>query len=184
VDALPGRPLAARIRRVFPTVDPTSRQGVVEVELPRAAPALVPGLLARLTFTVAEARDALAVPLDAVRRDVRDQPYVYVVQDVVVREPAGGAKGEGEGKGDAKGDGEQKAGAPPGDTAAVRRAQIVLQRPVQLGLRGGDNWVQILRGVQRGDRVVVSGDQELSDSARVRVLPPRGPAPAPGTGGG
>jgi multidrug resistance efflux pump len=27
VDALPGAPLAARIRRVYPTVDPTSRQG-------------------------------------------------------------------------------------------------------------------------------------------------------------
>jgi multidrug resistance efflux pump len=43
VDAVPGRGLAARVRRVYPTVDPTSRQGVVEVELPGGAASSCPG---------------------------------------------------------------------------------------------------------------------------------------------
>jgi membrane fusion protein (multidrug efflux system) len=200
VDALPGAPLAARIRRVYPTVDPTSRQGVIEVSLPRAVPALVPGLLARLTLTVAEARDALAVPLDAVRRDVRDRAYVYVVRAAPPPDSArGGAKGEdGEqdgrqdgrqdgkqdakqggksepkGGGDARGDSARSGGGPPAPRT------MVVRRSVVLGLRGGDNWVQVTRGLDAGDRVVVSGDQELSDSTRVRVL--GGPARRGATG--
>jgi multidrug efflux pump subunit AcrA (membrane-fusion protein) len=159
VDALPGREFAGRVARIYPTVDAATRQAVVEVALRRAAPELRPGLLARLTLTVARVEARLAVPLDAVRRDVRDQPYVYVVQDVFVREPAdaggkgeGAAKGEGKGgeKGDSKGDG-KKGGAKgaEGDTV-VRRAQIVLRRPVRVGLRGGDNFVQLAEGRAAG----------------------------------
>jgi RND family efflux transporter MFP subunit len=196
VDALPGRAFTGRVSRIYPTVDPASRQGVVEVSLRRVPPVLRPGLLARLTLTVETVRDALAVPLDAVRRDVRDLPYVYVVQDVLVREPAGkGGEGKGgEGKGGDKAGGDEQGGSKraPGGKAegdtVTRRVQIVLRRPVRVGLRGGDNFVQLTDGVRRGERVVVSGDQELSDSSRVRILPEREPraggAPGDVAGGG
>ena len=203
VDAVPGRDIAARVRRVFPTVDPVTRQGVVEVEVPRSDPSLRPGLLARLTFTIAEVPNAIAVPLDAVRRDVRDRPYVYVVQDVLVHDSTGNADGEAHGErrgasegasrsgasrggrsegGDPKGgeseaaggdEGGQRGGdAQNGARGGPRRAQIVLRRPVRIGLRGSDNWVQLLEGVRVGDRVVVSGEQELGDSTEVRVARP------------
>jgi multidrug efflux pump subunit AcrA (membrane-fusion protein) len=190
IDAVPGRDIAARVRRVFPTVDPVTRQGVVEVEVPRSSPSLRPGLLARLTFTIAEVEQAIAVPLDAVRRDVRDRPYVYVVQDVLVHDSAGGRSGGGEEKGDGKGEpggGKAKAdGRRGGDRKAggegPRRAQIVLRRSVRIGLRGSDNWVQLLDGVRVGDRVVVSGEQELGDSTEVRIAPPARAARSGGEG--
>ena len=70
VDALPGREFAGRVARIYPTVDAATRQGIVEVSLRRAAPELRPGLLARLTLTVARAERALAVEEYLVARGV------------------------------------------------------------------------------------------------------------------
>jgi HlyD family secretion protein len=39
--------------------------------------------------------------------------------------------------------------------------------PVQTGLRGG-GWIEIVEGLNAGDRVVVHPDRELSDGQRVR----------------
>ena len=39
--------------------------------------------------------------------------------------------------------------------------------PVRAGLRGG-GWVEVLEGLEAGDRVVVHPDRELADGQRVR----------------
>jgi RND family efflux transporter MFP subunit len=67
VDALPGRPLAGSIRRIFPSADPETRLVPVEVALRDAGTAGVrPGFLARAAFTVGRKSDAVLVPLAAV----------------------------------------------------------------------------------------------------------------------
>jgi membrane fusion protein, multidrug efflux system len=68
VDALgPARELDARIRRIFPAAEATSRLVVVEVELPDAAEHGVrPGYLARAELLVDRRERTLAVPAGAV----------------------------------------------------------------------------------------------------------------------
>ncbi len=87
LDAYPDARLTGRIRRIFPSADPTSRLVPVEVALD-PAPAGVeprPGFLARVEFTLDSRRGALAVPVSAV--GVGDAgPFVYVVDaDTVSR---------------------------------------------------------------------------------------------------
>jgi len=50
----------------------------------------------------------------------------------------------------------------------VLRGQRVVQRPVELGL-GDDDRVEVRRGLEPGERVVVRGLETLTDQTRVRV---------------
>ena len=67
LDALPGRRLAGRIRRIFPSADTLTRLVPVEVELRGAATRDVrPGFLARVTFSLDPRGNVLLVPASAV----------------------------------------------------------------------------------------------------------------------
>lgn len=50
----------------------------------------------------------------------------------------------------------------------VQRGQRVVQRPVELGL-GDDARIEVVRGVEPGEKVVVRGLETLTDQTRVRV---------------
>lgn len=81
LDALPGRPFAGRILRIFPTADPATRLVPVEVGLEPAARSVVkPGFLARVRFALAERRDVMLVPAGAIVGAGGSQ-NVFVVQD-------------------------------------------------------------------------------------------------------
>ncbi len=81
LDALSGRRVDGRIRRIFPSADSVTRLVPVEVELtgPGAAAAR-PGYLARVTLQLAGGRDALLVPAVALVGG-GEEPAVFVVQD-------------------------------------------------------------------------------------------------------
>jgi RND family efflux transporter MFP subunit len=80
LDALPGRTLAGRIRRIFPAADSTTRLVPVEVELTGAAARDVrPGFLARVSFQLAPRTDVLMVPAGAVVQDGSGEA-VFVLQ--------------------------------------------------------------------------------------------------------
>ncbi|MDH4043694.1 MAG: efflux RND transporter periplasmic adaptor subunit [Gemmatimonadota bacterium] len=80
LDAYPDRPIAGRIRRIFPSADPQSRLVPVEVAL-GPAPAGVqvrPGFLARVRLDLDAIADVLAVPAQAVG-SAAEGPFVYAV---------------------------------------------------------------------------------------------------------
>jgi membrane fusion protein (multidrug efflux system) len=80
LDALPGRTLAGRVRRIFPAADSASRLVPVEVALPGASPRQVrPGFLARVTFRLEPRTGVLLVPATAVLENPRGA-VVYVVR--------------------------------------------------------------------------------------------------------
>lgn len=67
LDAFPGRPLRGRIRRIFPTADPTTRLVPVEVALVGDEAGIArPGFLARVTFALGTREGALLVPSSAI----------------------------------------------------------------------------------------------------------------------
>ena len=82
LDALPDNTLEARIRRVFPGAEATSRLVTVEVALPPDAAdrGVRPGFLGRVRMPIDPRPDALAVPAAAIGED-GDTHYVYVVED-------------------------------------------------------------------------------------------------------
>ncbi len=78
VDALVGEALEARVRRVFPAADPTSRLVTVELALPDAhARGVRPGFLARARFAIEARADVLVVPASAV--GLGEEAYVMVI---------------------------------------------------------------------------------------------------------
>lgn len=85
VDALSQRTFAARIARIFPAADRTSRQVTVEVVLEESAPELRPGFLARAELVVERLETAMVVPEQVVLRGSDYPNFVYVVEGETAR---------------------------------------------------------------------------------------------------
>lgn len=81
MDAFPGRTFDGRIRRIFPSADPTTRLVPVEVALRGEALKLArPGFLARATFALGAHEGVLLLPASALVGGQRSQS-VFVVED-------------------------------------------------------------------------------------------------------
>jgi RND family efflux transporter MFP subunit len=80
VDALPGSTVTARVLRIFPAADPTTRQVTVELVLENPPPAMRPGFLARAQLVVERLPDALMVPEHAVLRGSEIPTFLWVVE--------------------------------------------------------------------------------------------------------
>lgn len=87
IDALGTETYAGRIDRIHPTVDPNTRQGVVEIALDPVPPGAHAGQLCRV-YLPGEARPRRTVPLAALRQDAQGE-YVYTVdaEDLARRTP-------------------------------------------------------------------------------------------------
>ncbi len=85
VDALAQRAFGARIGRIFPAADRTSRQVTVEVVLEEAAPEIRPGFLARAELVVERLPAAIIVPETVVLRGSQYPTFVYVVEGETAR---------------------------------------------------------------------------------------------------
>lgn len=81
LDALPGRTLDGRVRRIFPSADTLTRLVPVEVALTGEGARITrPGFLARATFALDTRRDAVLVPQAAVLGGEGSQS-VFMVRD-------------------------------------------------------------------------------------------------------
>jgi membrane fusion protein, multidrug efflux system len=80
LDALPDRPLRGRIRRVFPSADPTTRLVPVEVALEPGSQGR-PGYLARVRLRLDSRNDVPLVPASAVLTGTTGGESAFVVED-------------------------------------------------------------------------------------------------------
>ena len=71
-------PLAGRVWRIYPTLNPLTRQGKVEIRLERIPPQAQAGQYGRVEFTGNE-KQRLLIPFSALRRD-RMGEYVYIIE--------------------------------------------------------------------------------------------------------
>jgi len=78
-DALGEHKNPARVSRIYPTIDPRTRQGVMEVMLEEIPKGARPGQLSRIMIT-SETTARLNIPYDAIRNDSKGQ-YVYRVDE-------------------------------------------------------------------------------------------------------
>lgn len=79
VDAYADEPFPGTVRRLGPTVDPSSRSGEVEIGLANPDYRLKPGMFAKVTLILAEREEVVVIPRDALRRG--SEPSVFVVRD-------------------------------------------------------------------------------------------------------
>lgn len=77
LDALGDRQLKGRILRIYPNIDPISRQGTLEVSLLSPPPEARPGQLCRATLQL-RPQPRLVIPFSALRRDTEGE-YVFLV---------------------------------------------------------------------------------------------------------
>jgi RND family efflux transporter MFP subunit len=77
-DAYPGKPFTGRIARVAQILQETSRQALVEVEIPNDELLLKPGMFVRLAIEFAKHEDATVIPHAALVR-YKDQTGVFLL---------------------------------------------------------------------------------------------------------
>ncbi len=148
LDAFPKEQLQGEISRVSPVADPTARLIPVEVTIPNPQRRIGSGLLARVNF---EARrgNAIVVPEGAL------QPYRDRKAQRESSRPAG-----------AKPD-MSKTGTLFAVVARAPQVKVVA-RSVTLGQRQ-DGQVEVLSGVNPGDRLVIRSSKALKDGDPVRL---------------
>jgi membrane fusion protein (multidrug efflux system) len=87
IDALGTGTFRGRVLRIHPALDPTTRQGLVEVALDPVPPGAAAGQFCRVTLATAN-REQLAIPLAALRRDRAGEHVFRVDPDDAVRRVA------------------------------------------------------------------------------------------------
>ena len=79
IDALGDQTFTGRISRIHPTLDRSTRRGIIEVQLSPVPEGARPGQLCRVTLSTRE-QVRRAIPFVALRRDNQSE-YVYIVND-------------------------------------------------------------------------------------------------------
>ncbi|MDE0332639.1 MAG: efflux RND transporter periplasmic adaptor subunit [Nitrospinae bacterium] len=186
LDAYRGRTFSGQLTRIFPSVDPSSRQLIVEVDVQNSDSSLRPGLLARVKFEPLLGREAINLPVHAVLwdGDLRTKTgAVFVVRRFQRgagmggpgrggfgrRSEAGGSGQVGSGRRDAARRGMAEASGRGGGGRGPRF--MAVRREVRLG-EMIDGRIEILEGLRVGERVVVSAISQLRDRRPIRVVGP------------
>ncbi len=79
VDSLPGQKFTGRVMRIAPLLDPQTRNGTVEIEIPNRGGALKGEMFARVELDLGSQRETALLPRDAlVYRG--EQPGVYAIE--------------------------------------------------------------------------------------------------------
>jgi len=79
IDALGKQQYKGRIKRVHPTINPTTRRGTIEIELKPVPVGARPGQLCRIEIRT-QAASRLLIPLTALRRNP-DGEFVYIIDE-------------------------------------------------------------------------------------------------------
>ena len=177
LDAYRGRSFSGKLTRIFPSVDPSSRQLIVEVDVQNPDSSLRPGLLARVQFDPLLGRQAINLPVHAVLwdGDLRTKTgAVFVVRGLQRSGGGGGSGRRGPGMG-----GEARRGMAEASGRGMRRGPtggrgprfMAVRREVRLG-EMIDGRIEILEGLRVGERVVVSAISQLRDRRPIRVVGP------------
>lgn len=160
VDALPGESFEGTITAIEPSVDPGTRNFMVQATLANPQGKLRPGAFARVGLAVGGEQDVVVIPQTAVSFN----PYgnaVYVVSE----QPA-----------------DPDAPKSEGEDAQAGPTLIVRQRFVTTGATRGD-LIAVTDGLEPGERVATSGLLKLRNDAVVtinnRVQPSADAAPTP-----
>lgn len=168
--------VAAELIRLSPTVDATTGTVRATLALPKGERTLRPGQFVSASLETERRQAALVVPREAVVYD-DGQAMVYrvAIEEPPKEEEAKKEEGEEAKPEEAKGfsfsfggDGGEGAGEAEEEIELPGPYRIARKVPVELGLSDEDT-TEILSGLNPGDEVVIVGQANLRDGARVRL---------------
>lgn len=154
LDAFPNEALIGRVTRISPAADATARLIPVEVVIPNSQSKIGSGLLARVNFEN-QTQQRVVVPQTAIQKQASSNNSKNIGKS---SSPANAANTAG-------------AENPAGTLFVVKETDgkaKVAARAVTLGKRA-DGKVEILSGLQSGERYVVRSGQTLKDGDAVRL---------------
>lgn len=128
LDACPDRKFTGTITRVYPEIDPLTRNGIVEVHLDNPCPNVKSGMFVRASFITNVYKDVLAVPSQAIITKM-DKKNVFVVDENM-------------------------------KTKSVE---------IETGFETKE-YVEIVSGLNPGDKVIIDGQQTLKNGDKVKIL--------------
>lgn len=129
IDALGDRQFKGKVTRKYPTINPATRQGTLEITLYPAPEGAFPGQLARV-YIEGQTIPLTSLPLAVVRHDTRGE-YVY----------------------------------------KVNKSNKAIYTPVRTGIQIGER-VEIIEGLDDGDKVVSKGFLNLRNNAALKIKTP------------
>ena len=142
LDSVPGRRWDGRVVRLAPSLDPATRTLDAEVQLSNRDGALRAGMYGRASIVTGVHPSSLVVPVGAVQIS-NDRHFVYALQ------------------------GEERAPPAAGGTQGEQTIAKVQRREVRIGVEGED-WLEVVSGLQPEEEVVTAGLEGLSNGAQVR----------------
>lgn len=130
-----------RVARKSPRVDPTTGLGEVVIAITQTGPSIQQGVLVEARIDVESREDAVVIPRTALVENVQTliEPESNTIQ--LNRTYS---------------------------VFVVQEDSVARKRDVTLGIEQGDR-VEVLSGLQEGDQIVVTGQNSLQDSTRVRI---------------
>lgn len=132
------------VTRKSPQLDPATGLGTVVVSLNEAGNDISPGLLCRTVIDVETHNNAVIIPRDALVENV--QTFIDPESNTIQLQQTYSA-------------------------FIVKNDTLALRKDVKTGIREG-NEVEILSGISAGDQLIVTGQNGLQDSAKVRIVHP------------
>jgi len=130
-----------RVSRISPRLDPTTGLGEVVISLTEKGSSIFQGVLVEAVMNVETREQAVVIPRSALVENVQTliEPESNTIQ--LSRTYS---------------------------VFVVQDDSVALKRDLQLGIEQGDR-VEISSGLQAGDQIVVTGQNSLEDSSKVRV---------------
>lgn len=153
--------LTGQIGFISPKVNPNSQSVLAKATFDNSRGVLKDGQFVRAKVTWNSRPNAVVVPTNAVIFQGQDR-FVYVAQM---------AQAAGE-------QGKQVNNSPVSNAQPPAGMMTAKLQPIELGLVQGDK-AEVVKGLQPGMQIVVSGTQKLADGAPIMPLPDR----EPGSGG-
>lgn len=135
-------PATGRVARISPRLDPTTGLGEVVIAFTQKGPSIYQGVLLESIINVETHANTVVIPRSALVENV--QTLIEPESNTIQIERS------------------YSAFVVQGDTLA-------LKRDLTLGIEQGDR-VEVLSGLQSGDEIVITGQSNLEDSTRVRVV--------------
>ncbi|MCX5665985.1 MAG: efflux RND transporter periplasmic adaptor subunit [Candidatus Omnitrophica bacterium] len=178
VDAYPGKSFAGAIDRISPVIEGRSRTQTIKVELDNKEGILKPGMFVRALISTYEKKDALVIPASSLKK--KENEYLaYVIHKEEPKRIAEAVLTKDKSKAKDKGlfgifGGKKKEGAKPEASAAAGPKEKAAEygtievRKIVPGYMSED-LVEVDKGVQEDELVVVEVQEEFKDKAKVEI---------------
>jgi len=175
-DAYPGKTFAGAIDRISPVIEGRSRTQLIKVELDNKEGILKPGMFVRSLISTYEKKDALVVPASSLKKK-ENEYMIYVIHKEEPKAAAETVIAKSKTKEKAKGlfglfggkkKEEPKPQAQAGPKEKAAEYGTIEPRKIDIGYMSED-LVEVNKGVQEDELVVVEVQEEFKDKARVEI---------------